>query len=688
MKPHMGYIFIAAVILAVDVVFLYQVALHFAFAWSSSATTSTSPLLFSPLRLHTSPNEDESRIASSLLQGLALRDDVGTVYRRYHAHNTTHADKIATPLSAPDARSTPPQFHVMFGISSIPRKANYLTQTLEALSEQIEATDTFLSQSPSSVGVVVMNHRPSLHAEFDGLRHRYTERHSRFERDQDEVFPDKMEWTPPLRRHTNNFDYHHHHGGRRQWDARGDDRAPNNRSGAASSPYIFLENLEPLRDPFDWLPDPDDWNNQGDRPGAKVRRQTLDYIRLITHPQVLGQSEYFVFMEDDFPPCPHALRALHYVIDKANFVMDDWIGLRLSFGMNGVVVRNRDLQSLASFFYHNIVLKPVDLLYVEWSSQWYEHWKGQTFNTDLSGVLAANLTTADAVSVALARRYNATRGDNNTDEFLNRNVAYRWNLFKHIGFNSSLRDTGVSSDHKTPQCWQPYGFLLWAVDRYDVVQCPDDDVSPCTHRYLVHGFNCSTARNGWREEMCHSDEAEDIADLTIEEEKADSNFGGLRGSTCWDILLMHQLSEVLSASGHPFQHFFMGSDASKRKTKNRLPYHVWYTHRRRSHLGNVEGPDLPWEDSDTLGWVESALESIWLIVSVFFLAFIVMFSLGVYCGLKYIEPPQRRPRSPLPPLPVEQGVASSTSSPALLSSPASSGSAPSFRFVATRTPPT
>lgn len=46
----------------------------------------------------------------------------------------------------------------------------------------------------------------------------------------------------------------------------------------------------------------------------QVRQQTLDLISLMT--VASGLSEYFMFMEDDFPMCEAALPTLDYVIRK------------------------------------------------------------------------------------------------------------------------------------------------------------------------------------------------------------------------------------------------------------------------------------------------------------------------------------------------------------------------------------
>eukprot|EP00976_Prorocentrum_cordatum_P080328 1183931-Prorocentrum_minimum.AAC.4 len=42
-----------------------------------------------------------------------------------------------------------------------------------------------------------------------------------------------------------------------------------------------------------------------------------------------NSSTYYMFMEDDFHVCPHFLRAAHYVIEKANHVKPNWLGIRV-----------------------------------------------------------------------------------------------------------------------------------------------------------------------------------------------------------------------------------------------------------------------------------------------------------------------------------------------------------------------
>ena len=57
-------------------------------------------------------------------------------------------------------------------------------------------------------------------------------------------------------------------------------------------------------------------NKEGDAnvPGAKVRRQTRAVVALLR--EAVGTASHFVFAEDDFILCPHALRAMQYLISK------------------------------------------------------------------------------------------------------------------------------------------------------------------------------------------------------------------------------------------------------------------------------------------------------------------------------------------------------------------------------------
>lgn len=55
-------------------------------------------------------------------------------------------------------------------------------------------------------------------------------------------------------------------------------------------------------------------------------------------------------MEDDFIACPNTIRALHYMIAKAHTVDPTWITIKLSYGMNGFILKNNeDLQVFSKY---------------------------------------------------------------------------------------------------------------------------------------------------------------------------------------------------------------------------------------------------------------------------------------------------------------------------------------------------
>jgi hypothetical protein len=74
-------------------------------------------------------------------------------------------------------------------------------------------------------------------------------------------------------------------------------------------------------------------NKEGDAnvPGSKVRRQTRAVVALLR--EASGTASHFVFAEDDFMLCPHALRAMQYLISKVTnltFLMLDFISFHFT----------------------------------------------------------------------------------------------------------------------------------------------------------------------------------------------------------------------------------------------------------------------------------------------------------------------------------------------------------------------
>ena len=68
--------------------------------------------------------------------------------------------------------------------------------------------------------------------------------------------------------------------------------------------------------------------------------------------------------------CPYALRALQYVVRKANTVpaLQQWLGIRASYGMNGVLLRAADVSSFVAVLRRGVTRKPPDILWQRWAT--------------------------------------------------------------------------------------------------------------------------------------------------------------------------------------------------------------------------------------------------------------------------------------------------------------------------------
>ena len=68
--------------------------------------------------------------------------------------------------------------------------------------------------------------------------------------------------------------------------------------------------------------------------------------------------------------CPYMLRAVQYVLLKANTLPDlqQWLGIRVSYGMNGVVLRAADIPQFVTTLRANVTKKPPDLIWQAWAA--------------------------------------------------------------------------------------------------------------------------------------------------------------------------------------------------------------------------------------------------------------------------------------------------------------------------------
>ena len=100
-----------------------------------------------------------------------------------------------------------------------------------------------------------------------------------------------------------------------------------------------------------------------------VQKQSCDLVSAFG--ALLGvtpRARHVMLLEDDWLLCPHGLSAALYAVDKAYAYDPRWIALRVSYGFNGVVVKQGDLDSLAHHLATHYSRRPPDHLLFEWFS--------------------------------------------------------------------------------------------------------------------------------------------------------------------------------------------------------------------------------------------------------------------------------------------------------------------------------
>ncbi|KAG2389287.1 hypothetical protein C9374_013847 [Naegleria lovaniensis] len=174
---------------------------------------------------------------------------------------------------------------------------------------------------------------------------------------------------------------------------------------------------------------------------ASTVRQTSDFIHLIRN--VHKKSKYLLIVEDDFLVCELTLTTLIHIIHKANarFGKDGWAAIRVSSGLNGIIMRNdnNDISTFADHLERRIGKRPPDHIFAEFCAR----------------------ETPESLA-----------------HFGNRfMVAYKYNLLSHLGRISTLRD---NAHYDMPQCWETLVHpVSFEVEAFNPAQCPKDDLWPC-----------------------------------------------------------------------------------------------------------------------------------------------------------------------------------------------------------------
>ena len=165
-----------------------------------------------------------------------------------------------------------------------------------------------------------------------------------------------------------------------------------------------------------------------------VRKQALDLANTLRRAsQAFESDEYFTLIEDDFMPCPNVVGRLRDLLQNAEDSYDNWFSIRISFGFSGVILHNgKDVETVASYISQHYERRPPDHLLVEL----------------FAGETAESLMLKD-----------------------NRpHLAFKLNLFKHIGLASTLRSQRDSSPYL--DCYQalstPVVFLVETCSDFDL----------------------------------------------------------------------------------------------------------------------------------------------------------------------------------------------------------------------------
>jgi hypothetical protein len=209
-------------------------------------------------------------------------------------------------------------------------------------------------------------------------------------------------------------------------------------SSPLSSSFLFLE-LEASEIIEDPLPGRNQHNDLGNanKPGFLVRRQTRNIVSVMR--KSVNHGRYYLFLEDDMVLCQHGLFTINYLLHKANAYHPNWLAIRTSYGMNGIFMHNKDLETFGSYLIKHQVRRPPDHLVVEW-------YAGETPE---------------------AKAYKANRV----------NIGYKWNLFDHLGVISTLRQQKSGA---FPRCYEMLTEpVVFKVEAYSPSECPHDDIWPC-----------------------------------------------------------------------------------------------------------------------------------------------------------------------------------------------------------------
>jgi len=102
----------------------------------------------------------------------------------------------------------------------------------------------------------------------------------------------------------------------------------------------------------------------------KKKKQSMDMYTVLKHfsehaTWLRGDAPYYMLMEDDFIMCKdsfsHLMRIFHH--QKQLQQQQDWVGYRISYGLNGLILQYHDIAEMVEFLYrHRDSMYPIDHL--------------------------------------------------------------------------------------------------------------------------------------------------------------------------------------------------------------------------------------------------------------------------------------------------------------------------------------
>lgn len=124
--------------------------------------------------------------------------------------------------------------------------------------------------------------------------------------------------------------------------------------------FFYDNGKNRMIDPYDDIPGHDYKHPDNMLPGKLARQQSCDVISTVKHALYNFKFKYFMFMEDDFIACENMISTVLNILD--NKLKDNECGLRISYGMNGVLLNRDDTIAFINYVEKNFQNLPIDLL--------------------------------------------------------------------------------------------------------------------------------------------------------------------------------------------------------------------------------------------------------------------------------------------------------------------------------------